>query len=51
MDLLKTHRFSFHKTLIDVLERCELLVDYIVMFLSAVWSQSDGTHSLQRIHW
>ncbi len=29
-------------------------VDYlwiIVMFLSAVWTRSDGTHSLQRIHW
>ncbi len=23
----------------------------IVMFLSAVWTHSDGTHSLQRIHW
>ncbi len=23
----------------------------IVMLLSAVWSHSDGTHSLQRIHW
>ncbi len=22
-----------------------------VMFLSAVWTHSDGTHSLQRIHW
>ncbi len=29
-------------------------VDYlwiIVMFLSAVWTHSDGTHSLQRINW
>ncbi len=24
---------------------------WIVMFLSAVWAHSDGTHSLQRIHW
>ncbi len=38
--------------------RCSLMdwshVDYlwvIVMFLSAVWTHSDGTHSLQRIHW
>ncbi len=23
----------------------------IVIFLSAVWTHSDGTHSLQRIHW
>ncbi len=23
----------------------------IVMFLSAVWTHSDGTHSLQSIHW
>ncbi len=23
----------------------------IVMFISAVWTHSDGTHSLQSIHW
>ncbi len=24
---------------------------WIIVFLSAVWTHSDGTHSLQRIHW
>ncbi len=34
-------------SLIDGLESC----GYLVMFLSAVWTHSDGTHSLQGIHW
>ncbi len=37
--------FKFHKTLIDG------VVWITVMFLSAVWIHSDGTHSLQMIHW
>ncbi len=40
-----THSLSLHKTLTDVLESCGLLVDYCDD------SHSDGTHSLQRIHW
>ncbi len=36
--------------LINGLAWCGLLVDYCDV-LSAVWSHSDGTHSLQRIHW
>ncbi len=31
---------------------CELLVDYCNVFISCLLdSHSDGTHSLQRIHW
>ncbi len=30
---------------------CELLVDYCDTFISCLTSHSDGTHSLQRIHW
>ncbi len=30
---------------------CELLVDYCNVFISCLDSHSDGTHSLQRIHW
>ncbi len=37
--------------LIDGLESCGLLVDYCVVFISCLDSHSDGTHSLQRIHW
>ncbi len=48
---LQTRSFSFHKTLIDGLERCGLLVDYCDVFISCLDSHSDGTHSLQRIHW
>ncbi len=40
-----------HKTLIDELEKCGLLVDYCDVFISCLDSHSDGTHSLQRIHW
>ncbi len=47
---LKTHSFLLHNMLIDGLEKCGLLVDYCDV-LSAVWTHSDGTHSLQRIHW
>ncbi len=48
MDLFITKCiFSLHKTIINGLEWCGL----IVMFLSTVWAHSDGTHSLQRIHW
>ncbi len=46
----QTHSFSLHKMLIDGLEWCGLLVNYCDV-LSAVWTHSDGTHSLQRIHW
>ncbi len=42
---------SLHKTLIDELEVCGLLVDYCDVFISCLVSRSDGTHSLQRIHW
>ncbi len=40
-----------HKTLIDRLELCVLLVDYCDVFINCLDSHSDGTHSLQRIHW
>ncbi len=55
---LKTHywwiyngRFSLLKMLTDGLEWCGLLVDYCNGFSSCLDSHSDGTHSLQRIHW
>ncbi len=51
IDFLQTHSFSLHKTLIDGLEWCGLLVDYCDVFISCVDSRSDGTHLLQRIHW
>ncbi len=50
MNLLITNT-DFHKTLIDALESCGLLVDYCDAFMSCLDSHSDGTHSLQRIHW
>ncbi len=41
-----------HKLLIDGLDSCGLLVDYCYVFISCFfYSHSDGTHSLQRIHW
>ncbi len=43
--------FSLHKSLIDGLELCGLLVEYCDVFISCLDSHSDGTHSLQRIHW
>ncbi len=52
MDLfLQTRNFSFHKTLNEGLELCGLLVDNCDVFISCLDSHSDGTHSLQRIHW
>ncbi len=38
-------------TLSDGLECCGLLVDYCDVFISCLDSHSDGTHSLQRIHY
>ncbi len=46
-----THSFSRHKTITDGLAWCGLLVDYFDVFISCLDSHSDGTHSLQRIHW
>ncbi len=37
--------------LTDGLEWCGLLVDYCDVFITCLNSYSDGTHSLQRIHW
>ncbi len=37
--------------LIERLEWCGLLVDYCDVFISCLDSHSDGTHSLQSIHW
>ncbi len=48
---LQTRSFSLHKMLIDELEWCGLFVDYCNVFISCLNSHSDGTHSLQRIHW
>ncbi len=48
---LQTYSFSVHKTLISGLELCGLLVDYCDVFINCLDSHSDGTHSLQRIHW
>ncbi len=42
------YSYSLFKTLI---ESCGLLVDYCDVFISCLGSHSDGTHSLQRIHW
>ncbi len=47
---LQTWSFSVHTTLTDGLEWCGLLVIYCDVFIS-LDSHSDGTHSLQRIHW
>ncbi len=53
MDLFLTNMqiTSLHMTLIDGLEWCGLLLDYCDVFISCLDSHSDGTHSLQRIHW
>ncbi len=40
---------AFHFHLID--SPCRLLVVYCDVFISCLDSHSDGTHSLQRIHW
>ncbi len=42
--------FLLHNTLIDGLESCGLFVDYRDAFITT-YENSDGTHSLQRIHW
>ncbi len=47
---LQTHSLLLHKTFTDGLESRRLLVDYCDVFISCLDSQSDGTHSLQRIH-
>ncbi len=49
MDFLFTSMQFF--TLIDGLELLGSLVDYCDVFISCSNSHSDGTHSLQRIHW
>ncbi len=46
----QTHSFCLLKMLTDGLEWCGLLVDCDV-FISCLDSHSDGTHSLQSIHW
>ncbi len=45
------HSVWLHKMLTDGLEWCGLLVVYCDVFISCLDSHSDGTHSLQRIHW
>ncbi len=49
--LFQWNRHLCDKMLIDRLEWCGLLVDYCDVFISCLDSHSDGTHSLQRIHW
>ncbi len=49
--IIQTWSFLLHKTVIDGLESCGLLVDYCDVIISCLNSYSDGTHSLQRIHW
>ncbi len=44
------HSFLLHKTYINELGSCGLLVNYCNVFISCLDSHSDGTHSLQRIH-
>ncbi len=48
---LQTHTFCLLQMLTDGLERFGLLVDYCDVFISCLDSHSDGTHSLQIIHW
>ncbi len=43
--------YSLQNMLIDGLEWCGWLVDYCDVFISCLDSHSDGTHSLQGIHW
>ncbi len=47
----KTCSFSLNKMFTGGLEWCGLLVDYCDVFISCLDSHSDGTYSLQRIHW
>ncbi len=49
MDLFLS--FSPHKMLTDRLELCGFLVDYCDVLISCLDPHSDGTHSLQKIHW
>ncbi len=44
------HSICLLKMLTDGLEWCGLFVDYCDVFISCLDSHSDGTHSLQRIH-
>ncbi len=48
---LTNMQLPVHKTFTDRLESCGLLEDYCEVFSSCLNSHSDGTHSLQRIHW
>ncbi len=48
---LRNAQLSLHNTSIDGLESCGLLVDYCDFFISCLDSHTDGTHSLQRVHW
>ncbi len=43
------YTFSLHKTLIDGLDLWIIVMFFF--FISCLGSYSDGTHSLQRIHW
>ncbi len=47
----QTCSFCLLQMLTDGLKWCGLLVDYCDVFISCLDSHSDGTHSLQRIHW
>ncbi len=51
MNLNNVKHAGLHKMLTDGLEWCGLLVDYCDVFISCLDSHSDGTHSLQSIHW
>ncbi len=51
-DLFLTNTQFFSSQYINWwLEWCGILVDYCDVFISCLVSHSDGTHSLQRIHW
>ncbi len=47
---INNKEYKLHKMLINGLELCGLL-DYRDIFISCLDSHSDGTHSVQRIHW
>ncbi len=52
MNLLITNMQLFpSQDVTEGLKKCELLVDCCDVFISGLESHSDGTHSLQRIHW
>ncbi len=51
MDFFLTRSFWLLNMLTDGLKRCGLLVYYWDVFISFLNSHSDGTHSLQSIHW